>query len=283
MVSAYPNTLSSGGRDSFKWSDVKESSHRENYLGHSLMAPVGRWQQGRDLNWYAKNKDASDVEKQARDEELRRVKEAEQDAMARALGLPVAPRPSDNANLTPLGKNEVRKAIQETTDADENAEEGRGIGFGSYGGLAPGEAEVETLAATGMDSDIRLRGRESGERDQTSRDHRSRRNRSRDADRRRDRDHHRDHSTRHRKDRDADRERSGHHHRRHREHREPRRQRSLSRSKSRSRSPRRDRRDHHRGDSRERRQGYSDRRHDRGGFRDKESDRSHRDHRDRRR
>ncbi|KAJ5674685.1 uncharacterized protein N7477_004619 [Penicillium maclennaniae] len=35
----------SGGRTEFKWSDVKDSSHRENYLGHSLMAPVGRWQQ----------------------------------------------------------------------------------------------------------------------------------------------------------------------------------------------------------------------------------------------
>lgn len=28
----------SGGRDVFKWEDVKDSQHRENYLGHSLMA-----------------------------------------------------------------------------------------------------------------------------------------------------------------------------------------------------------------------------------------------------
>lgn len=29
---------SRGGRDEFKWEDVKTSGHRENYLGHSLMA-----------------------------------------------------------------------------------------------------------------------------------------------------------------------------------------------------------------------------------------------------
>ena len=28
----------SGGRAEFKWEDVKSDQHRENYLGHSLMA-----------------------------------------------------------------------------------------------------------------------------------------------------------------------------------------------------------------------------------------------------
>jgi Multiple myeloma tumor-associated len=27
-----------GGRADFKWEDVKQDTHRENYLGHSLMA-----------------------------------------------------------------------------------------------------------------------------------------------------------------------------------------------------------------------------------------------------
>lgn len=31
-------TIDSGGRDAFKWEDVKDDQHRENYLGHSLMA-----------------------------------------------------------------------------------------------------------------------------------------------------------------------------------------------------------------------------------------------------
>ncbi|KAK6144229.1 hypothetical protein DH2020_021049 [Rehmannia glutinosa] len=35
-----------GGRDQFSWDDVKVDKHRENYLGHSIKAPVGRWQKG---------------------------------------------------------------------------------------------------------------------------------------------------------------------------------------------------------------------------------------------
>lgn len=36
-----------GGHDQFKWEDVKADAYRENYLGHSVNAPVGRWQKGR--------------------------------------------------------------------------------------------------------------------------------------------------------------------------------------------------------------------------------------------
>lgn len=30
----------------FKWDDVKNDKYRENYLGHSVHAAVGRWQKG---------------------------------------------------------------------------------------------------------------------------------------------------------------------------------------------------------------------------------------------
>jgi hypothetical protein len=32
-----------GGQDQFTWESVKQDKHRENYLGHSVMAPVGRF------------------------------------------------------------------------------------------------------------------------------------------------------------------------------------------------------------------------------------------------
>ncbi|KAJ9662712.1 hypothetical protein H2201_005996 [Coniosporium apollinis] len=137
---------SRGGRTDFKWEDVKADQHRENYLGHSLMAPVGRWQKNKDLNWYAKG-DSGQSAADARAEEIRRIKEAEEDAMAAALGLPVKER--NNPNMAPLGgaasEADVRKAIAEVTAGDDD-EGGRGVGFKGYNPPpGPGGAEAEVL------------------------------------------------------------------------------------------------------------------------------------------
>src|SRR5271168_3005721 len=99
LLSSIRKTGSRGGVN-FSWDEVQSSQHRENYLGHSLMAPVGRWQKGRDLNWYAKADDrdggegetAEERRARERREEIGRIKEAEEDALARALGLPVPER-----------------------------------------------------------------------------------------------------------------------------------------------------------------------------------------------
>ncbi|KAI0884420.1 kinase phosphorylation protein-domain-containing protein [Annulohypoxylon maeteangense] len=105
LVSSIRKTGSRGGVN-FNWEDVANSSHRENYLGHSLKAPVGRWAKGKDLTWYAKGdapessgtETEQEKEERERKEELKRIKEAEEDALARALGLPVAPRKTTGAN-----------------------------------------------------------------------------------------------------------------------------------------------------------------------------------------
>ncbi|KAG8880684.1 hypothetical protein FRB98_004777 [Tulasnella sp. 332] len=78
-----------GGAAEFKWSDVSADKDRENYLGHSINAPTGRWQKNKDVHWYAR--EAKDTEAERR-EEIRKIKEAEEDALAVALGFAPANR-----------------------------------------------------------------------------------------------------------------------------------------------------------------------------------------------
>jgi Multiple myeloma tumor-associated len=137
LLATVKKSGSRGGAGDFKWSEVETSSHRENYLGHSLMAPVGRWQKNRDLNWYAKgdsadggeNESAEEKAARQRAEEIKRVKEAEQDALAKALGLPVPDR--SNPNREALGdRRELEKVVQET--AGDGHQDGMGIGYDKH-------------------------------------------------------------------------------------------------------------------------------------------------------
>lgn len=247
LLSSIRKSGSRGGVD-FQWSDVSTSQHRENYLGHSLMAPVGRWQKNKDLSWYAKGdkgpvgtETAEEQAKRERKEEIMRIKEAEEDALARALGLPVKDRSgsggmASGANNIAVGDGELRGLVKETEEGDDEVEAvGRQTGLG---GMVGGEEVGELQVQGGVREGGLLSG---GERKK----HRSRE--ERDGGRRRD------------GSRDRSRDRDGrsrrHRHRERSSEREPRggdgRSRREQRHRSRSRSQERRRR--HRSRSGERR------------------------------
>ena len=232
--------FNSGGRGDFKWEDVRDSQHRENYLGHSLMAPVGRWQKNKDLSWYAKNdtSEAANAAAEARREEIKRVKQAESDALSKALGYEPIDRSEGNANDTPIRQKDVEKAIKETADGDDEAG-AKGVGFGGFvGASGPVEEGREVLGGIGFDANQRPIVQE---RRRNGEERREKRRRSRSRDRSRERRHRRHthgESRSHRTHHSRDRERRGARSRsRDRNHHRSERSRSYERRRERSHSP----------------------------------------------
>ncbi|KAF5742507.1 Multiple myeloma tumor-associated 2 [Tripterygium wilfordii] len=109
-----------GGVREFSWDDVKVDKHRENYLGHSIKASVGRWQKGKDLHWYTRDKNSKGSDADALKEEIKRVKEEEEQLMREALGL--APKRSTRPQGNRLDKHEFSELVKRSSTADDLGE-----------------------------------------------------------------------------------------------------------------------------------------------------------------
>lgn len=99
----------------------------ENYLGSTVNAPQGRWQKNKDIHWYTRDVDDSDAAEAARrkKEELRRIKEAEEDALSAALGFAPSKKFSGDGDAPGTGANGIavgKSQKDEEVDMQEKEE-----------------------------------------------------------------------------------------------------------------------------------------------------------------
>jgi hypothetical protein len=80
---------------------------------------------GKDLTWYAKNKNADDAARQAAREELQRIKDAEADALAVALG--GKKKNTGSGNVT---QQDLKNALKMNDEDQDPTMEEKGLGYG---------------------------------------------------------------------------------------------------------------------------------------------------------
>ncbi|KAE9025607.1 hypothetical protein PR002_g11143 [Phytophthora rubi] len=132
-----------GGADQFKWEDVKNDKYRENYLGHSVQAPVGRWQKGKDLTWYAKASKSERAE--ALQTELALAKQRDEDLMNEALGIAPKKRHEPAEGLSASEMKELLKRGEAERDGMD-VERVEGLGAAPVETAGFGTGPKRTLA-----------------------------------------------------------------------------------------------------------------------------------------
>lgn len=111
-----------GGQAEFKWTDVSADKDRENYLGHSINAPTGRWQKNKDVHWYSRDLTQAESE---RVEEVRKIKELEADALAVALGFEPAPKTAKPSESVASSQDAAEGQVVPSEKAAEKEERRR--------------------------------------------------------------------------------------------------------------------------------------------------------------
>jgi hypothetical protein len=153
----YLGNKTRGGSDQFQWDSVKEEKYRENYLGHSVMAPLGRWQRGKDLTWFTKKGQHGHNAKSSGELEIARLKLQEEELMLKVLSGEVI---EYGNKLDKFGVNKLTaKTVQAEINLNEKeVEQMPGVGYNSIG-IGPSLREQlsqvshSVLQAKGMGDD----------------------------------------------------------------------------------------------------------------------------------
>jgi hypothetical protein len=84
-------------------------------------APQGRWQKNKDIHWYQRDAkdDEPDIAAKKKREEIRKLREQEEDALSVALGFAPANRALDGDGGVGTGSNNIKV---EKSEAEKEAE-----------------------------------------------------------------------------------------------------------------------------------------------------------------